>query len=125
MHVLAVAADDDAERSLLAFAASEEHPDDVPIVARAKRMTAQDTALGQDTYCVVTGSSGARHYGGIEETEWTSPDRLRLSLTRDAAKTLELPRELELVLPDAASVAVVRLGLPALLGHATPQEVTG
>jgi immunity protein 10 of polymorphic toxin system len=115
VHVLAVASDDDAERSLLAFAASEEHPDDVLIVARSKRPTAQDAALGQDTYCVVTGSSGARHYGGIDEVEWTASDRLRLSLSRDAAETLQLPRELELVLPNATAVDVVRAGLPGLL----------
>jgi immunity protein 10 of polymorphic toxin system len=124
VHVLAVAADDDAEHSLLAFAASEEHPDDVLIVARAKRMTAQDAALGQDTYCVVTGSSGARHYGGIDEVEWTSSDRLHLSLTRDAAETLQLPRELDLVLPDAEAAEVVRRGLPALLGREAPPDHT-
>jgi hypothetical protein len=115
IRVLAVAVDDNAERSLLAFAASEENPDDVLLVARAVRFTAEDAALGTDTYCIVTGSSGATHYGGIDAVEWREPHRLRLSLGRDAAESLQLPREVELVLPDPESAELVRARLPALL----------
>ena len=115
MQVLAVAADDTAERSLLAFAASAENPDDVLIVARAKRVSAQDAALGMDTYCVITGSSGATHYGGVDDVEWPAEDRLRLVLSRDAAEVLQLPREVDLVLPDADAVVLVRAELPGLL----------
>jgi hypothetical protein len=116
VQVLAVAADDSSERSLLAFAASEEHPDDVFIVARNVRFTDQDVALGQDTYCIVTGSSGATHYGGVEAVEWPEPRRLVLTLGRDAAENLLLPRQLELLLPDADSAGLVRERLPLLLG---------
>jgi hypothetical protein len=115
IQVLAVVSDEGAERTLLAFAASAEHPDDVLIVARAKRVSARDAALGMDTYCVITGSSGATHYGGVEDVEWPAEDRLRLVLSRDAAETLELPREVDLVLPDADAVALVRAELPGLL----------
>ena len=113
--MLAVASDDTAERGLLAFAASAENPEDVLIVARSKRVSAQDAALGMDTYCVITGSSGATHYGGVDDVEWPSEDRLRLVLSREAAEALELPREVDLVLPDADAVALVRAELPELL----------
>jgi hypothetical protein len=113
--VLAVASDDNAEQGLLAFAASAENPDDVLIVARAKRVSAQDASLGMDTYCVITGSSGATHYGGVDAVEWPAGDRLRLILNRDAAEALQLPREVDLVLPDADAVALVRAELPGLL----------
>ena len=68
-----------------------------------------------DTYCVITGSSGATHYGGVDEVEWPEPHRLRLSLNREAAEALALPQQLELVLPDADSAALVRRRLPDLL----------
>src|SRR3954469_15524955 len=113
--VYAVGFDDDAERSLLGFAASEDNPDDVLVVARGKRFGADEVALGMDTYCVITGISGATHYGGVDEVSWPEPNRVRLSLSREASETLMLPRELELALPDE-SVDLVRAQLPALLG---------
>jgi hypothetical protein len=115
MTVVAVGFDDDAERSLLGFAASEENPDDVLVIARAHRVDARSAALGMDTYCVITGTSGATHYGGIDATEWPGSNRLRLRLSADAAETLMLPREFDLVLPDADSLHEVRSRLPALL----------
>ena len=112
--MVAVGFDDDAERSLLGFAASEDNPDDVLVVARGKRFTAQDSALGQDTYCVITGISGATHFGGIDEVSWPEPNRLRLELDRAASEALMLPRELELTLPED-TVELVRAQLPVLL----------
>jgi hypothetical protein len=112
--VVAVGFDEDAERSLLGFAASEENPDDVLVLARGKRFSADDVALGMDTYCVITGTSGATHYGGVDDVEWPEPDRVQLSLSREAAETLMLPRELVLALPEE-SVALVRAQLPVLL----------
>jgi hypothetical protein len=112
--VVAVRFDRTAERSLLGLAASAENPDDVFVVARAHRVDARESALGMDTYFLVTGTSGATHYGGVEEVGWPEPNRLRLDLTAEAAETLSLPRRLELELPDD-DVALVRAELPALL----------
>jgi hypothetical protein len=113
--VLAVGFDDGAERSLLGFAASEENPDDVLVLARDHRVGPSDAALGMDTYCIITGTSGATHYGGIDTAEWPAPDRLRLCLNADAAETLMLPREFELLLPDVTTADEVRARLPSLL----------
>jgi hypothetical protein len=112
--VVAVRFDRTADRSLLGLAASEENPDDVFVVARAHRVGAQEAALGMDTYCLITGSSGATHYGGVEDVDWPEPTHLRLDLTAAAAEALALPRCLELRLPEA-DVALVRTELPALL----------
>ncbi len=112
--VFAVGFDDDAERSLLGFAASEDNPDDVLVIARGKRFGAEDVALGMDTYCLITGTSGATHYGGVDELSWPEPNRVRLSLSREAAEALMLPRDLELALPED-TVELVRERLPALL----------
>jgi hypothetical protein len=112
--VVAVRFDRTADRSLLGLAASEDNPDDVFVVARAHRFDAQDRALGMDTYCLITGTSGATHYGGVEDVDWPEPTHLRLDLSAEASETLALPRRLELRLPEE-DVALVRAELPTLL----------
>lgn len=118
MPVVAVTFDSNDGRSMLGFAASDENPDDVFVVARSHQVGAQESALGMDTYCLITGSSGATHFGGVTGIGWPEPRRLRLSLERAAAEALMLPPELDLLLPEDA-VDVVRAELPALLAAAS------
>ena len=113
--VYAVGFDDDAERSLLGFAASEDNPDDVLVVARGKRFGSEEVALGMDTYCVITGISGATHYGGVDEVDVAGAESGSAVALAGGRGDLMLPRELELVLPDADSAALVRRRLPDLL----------
>ncbi len=114
MPVVAVTFDSNDGRSMLGFAASDENPDDVLVVARSHQVGAQEVALGMDTYCLITGTSGATHFGGVTAIAWPEAARLRLSLNRSAAEALMLPTELDLLLPEAA-VDVVRAELPPLL----------
>jgi hypothetical protein len=114
MPVVAVTFDSNDGRSMLGFAASDENPDDVLVVARSHQVGAQEKALGMDTYCLITGSSGATHFGGVTSIAWPEARRLRLSRAREAAEALMLPTELDLLLPEDF-VDMVRAELPALL----------
>jgi hypothetical protein len=114
MPVVAVTFDSNDGRSMLGFAASDENPDDVLVVARSHQVGAQESALGMDTYCLITGTSGATHFGGVSGLAWLERRRLRLSLDRAAAEALMLPTELDLLLPEDF-VDMVRVELPLLL----------
>jgi hypothetical protein len=50
----------------------------------------QEIDLGMDTYCLVVDPGQATHYGGVRECELDG-ERLRLTLTEEAAETLRMP----------------------------------
>jgi hypothetical protein len=50
----------------------------------------QEIDLGMDTYCLVVDPGQATHYGGVRECELDG-QRLRLTLTQEAAETLGMP----------------------------------
>jgi len=83
------------------------------------RVTKQDIALGQDTYCVTT-SAGPAVYGGIASWELTG-DQVEISLEQQAAERLHLSDDhLLFRLPDSAAAAPeIAAGLIRILGTLT------
>jgi Immunity protein 10 len=57
----------------------------------------QEIGLGMDTYCLVVDPGYATHYGGVRECELDG-ERLRLTLTEQAAQTLGMPLDTSLAL---------------------------
>ena len=80
--------------------------DDVLAIQRALHFDDQDIALGMGTYCLVRG--GLTHYGGVLNWKLTR-GTLTLALDLEAARVLQLPDEVSLLIsPD---------GLPFLEDH--------
>lgn len=76
-------------------------------VMRAHFFDDQDRALGQDTYCLSRG--GVSHYGGVLAHALVGSE-LTLTLTAEAAETLELPSRVTIdVGSDGAALVSIRL----------------
>ena len=103
---------DEPESNFVALLVVDEESGDTIEVQRAYEFDEQDRELGMDTYCLVRG--GANYYGGLIAYE-LSDLSLSLSLTEGAAEVLELPESFEIPL-DPASIALLRLRLPGLVG---------
>ena len=93
---------------------------------RADAFDDQDRALGQDTYCIVSGWQEGTIYGGIQALS-VDGDRVALQLSPDAARelglaihvTIAIARDVELARDIAANLALI-LGLEASQERWTP-----
>jgi len=83
----------------------------------------QETNLGMDTYCLVVDPGQATHYGGVRECELDG-GRLRLKLTEEAAKTLDMPVDTNLALDiTPQQVDLLGRGLIRVLTSGRPDAV--
>lgn len=107
----------DTDLNFEALLILDEDTAEVLEIQRSLRFDEQDRANGEDTYCLVA-SAGPTHYGGL--AEWSLEDGvLHLTLTAQAAATLELEEQLQLPV-GAEEEEVVREHLAGLVG-APPQ----
>jgi hypothetical protein len=85
-------------------------------ISCALEPTAQDRALGQDTYCLSI-QSGATIYGGVAFYSLEG-NTLTMRLEPIAQETLDIPAEFSIVLDvDSATIESVRVALTTILGR--------
>lgn len=97
---------DDPEGGFQALVLHDAALDETLEVQRGDEDTEQDRALGQDTYCLVR-NGAATSYGGVDAFSVSGPN-LVLTLTREAAATLSLPRVVEYDLDDEGRLLVAQ-----------------
>jgi len=83
----------------------------------------QEIALGMDTYCLVVDPGQGTHYGGVRECELGS-ERLRLTLTPEAAGNLGMPVDTSFALElTPQQVDMLGRGLARVLTSGRASEV--